>query len=153
MNHQKNPQQLARLGLAVLLLVGCAASPATSIPIVANPAPVSTTPATKQPEYFDQGVSAYEEGDFNQAIADFTSAIELDPKKAEAYNYRGHAYSGKSSFDRAISDFTSAIGISPNYFDAYANRALTYDNMGGPMKRSLTTLRRLSSIQHCEGLH
>jgi tetratricopeptide (TPR) repeat protein len=49
--------------------------------------------------------------DFDKAIADFTQAIQLDPKNALAYYHRGWAHHDKRDYDRAIADYTEAIRI------------------------------------------
>ena len=43
-------------------------------------------------DYTKRGIAFYHSGDLEQAIADFTKAIELDPDDAKAYNNRGVAY-------------------------------------------------------------
>ena len=67
------------------------------------------------------------------AIADFSKAIELIPKYAEAYNRRGLAYfskgnleNSKSDFDNAITDFSKAIELNSEFAEAYHNRGVAY---------------------------
>jgi tetratricopeptide (TPR) repeat protein/membrane associated rhomboid family serine protease len=67
-----------------------------------------------------------ESGDLDQAIAEYTEAIELDPKIAEAYNDRGIAYLKKEQFDQAISDFNNAIELKPKLAMAHNNRGIAY---------------------------
>ena len=43
-------------------------------------------------EQYDLGVRYLEDGDYEEAIIAFTAAIEIDPKRAEAYVGRGNAY-------------------------------------------------------------
>ena len=72
--------------------------------------------------------SAYAERDqFDLAIADYTRAIELNPRHAEAYNNRGFAHYMMDQFDLAIADYTRAIELNPNDASAYNNRGLAYD--------------------------
>ena len=47
-------------------------------------------------------------GEFDAAIADYTEAIRLDPKNAEAYYNRGTAYVGKGDSFRANADSAKA---------------------------------------------
>ena len=61
--------------------------------------------------------------DDDGAIADFTPAIELDPKAAQiAYRNRALARNLKGDADGAIADFTSAIGRNSNLAVAYKSR-------------------------------
>ena len=68
------------------------------------------------------GPCLQEKGDFDKAIADYTQAIRLDPKDAEAHFGRGCSYSKKGDHDKAIADFTDAIRLNPKHADAYHNR-------------------------------
>lgn len=62
----------------------------------------------------DSAEKLIELGKFDQAIAECTKAIELDPKFARAYCDRGFAYLSKGEYDKAISDSTEAIELRPS---------------------------------------
>jgi tetratricopeptide (TPR) repeat protein len=68
------------------------------------------------------GNAAYNKGDLDTAIADYTKAIELKPDDAEAYYNRGVAYGDKKLDDQAIADYTKAIELKPDDVDAVAYR-------------------------------
>jgi tetratricopeptide (TPR) repeat protein len=79
----------------------------------------------------ERGAQYLEKGQYDQAITEFTKAIELDPKFAWAYNNRGNAYAqGKGQLDQAISDFTKAIELDPKLAKAYNNRGGAYGDKG-----------------------
>ena len=78
-------------------------------------------------EYFLGGVTAGQQGQYSNAIADFTKAIELKPDYAEAFYFRGSNYYSKSEYDHAIADFTKAIELKPDYAEAYAFRGFVYN--------------------------
>jgi tetratricopeptide (TPR) repeat protein len=80
----------------------------------------------KGKEFFEQGISNYEIGDLDRAIADYTQAIRLDPNLAVAYILRGNAYSEKGNIDQDIADCTQAIRIDPNLTVAYYSRGNGY---------------------------
>ena len=65
-------------------------------------------------------------GDTNQAIADFTEEIRLEPRFANAFVSRGMVYLGQEQFDRAISDYNEAIRLDPNEAVAFLNRGTAY---------------------------
>ena len=63
-------------------------------------------------------------------MADCNRAIELNPKYAVAYNYRGLVKQDKGDFEGALADYARAIEINPKYAEAYANRAGAKDDHG-----------------------
>lgn len=60
------------------------------------------------------------------AITDFSKAIELIPKYAEAYNRRGGAYLSKGNSEDAIADFNKAIELNSEFAEAYHSRGFAY---------------------------
>ena len=81
-------------------------------------------------DYFNSGVDYGRKGEYDRAIQDFTKAIQINPKDAEAYNNRGFAYEKKGEYDRAIQDFDKAIQINPKHARAYNNRGFAYEKNG-----------------------
>ncbi|MEW6263022.1 MAG: tetratricopeptide repeat protein [Thermodesulfobacteriota bacterium] len=72
--------------------------------------------------YNSRGNAWFDKGDLDQAIADYTRAIEADPKNGYAYYSRAFAHDHKGQADKAISDFTKAIEINPRDADSYFGR-------------------------------
>ena len=68
------------------------------------------------------GVEKLNKRDYDGAIADFNSALELDPKYALAYNYRGDAKQNKGDLDGAIADYNRAIELDPKNGVTYLGR-------------------------------
>ena len=68
-------------------------------------------------------------GEYDLAITNYTSAIRIDPANAYAYNGRGFVYGSKNQMDLAIQDFTRAINADPEFFMAYDNRGYAYSQM------------------------
>jgi tetratricopeptide (TPR) repeat protein len=66
-------------------------------------------------DFLDQGVRATGRGDLENAIADYTEALRLNPDYALAYNNRGDAYYNQGRYDQAIEDYTAALRIDPNF--------------------------------------
>jgi hypothetical protein len=64
--------------------------------------------------------------EYDRAIADYSTAIQLKPDYAEAYNDRGFAYYLKGDAEHAIADYTRAIELRPNYPKAYNSRGVVY---------------------------
>jgi tetratricopeptide (TPR) repeat protein len=82
--------------------------------------------ATPTPEAAEEVV---EREDDRDTVNDFTQAISLNPKNAEAYNDRGEAYRNSRQYQNAIADLDRAISLNPNYGEAYYNRANAYLNL------------------------
>jgi tetratricopeptide (TPR) repeat protein len=68
-------------------------------------------------------------GHYDQAIADFTQSIALNPNNGAAYNNRGNVYANKGLTDQAIADFTKSIALKPNPF-AYEARGTIFLDKG-----------------------
>ena len=73
-------------------------------------------------EALRKGNNAGQNNDLSTAIINFTKAIELDPKYANAYFNRGIAYSSLKKYPEALADYTKAIELDPKYVKAYYNR-------------------------------
>ena len=61
--------------------------------------------------YYGRGNAYYDEGKFDSAIAEYTSAITLKRDYAEAYYGRGIAYYDEGKFDSVICDFDKVIEL------------------------------------------
>ena len=61
-----------------------------------------------------RGVAHYKHGELNNAVAEFTKAIRLDPSYAEAYYRRGLAYDDMEKVDKAAADYDQVIRLSPD---------------------------------------
>ena len=78
--------------------------------------------------YEDRAVYYSNTGSIDNAIDDFTKAIEIKIDFSDAYYNRGNAYMKKGLNDKAIEDFSNAIKYAPDYAKAYNNRGYIYDN-------------------------
>jgi tetratricopeptide (TPR) repeat protein len=81
-------------------------------------------------EALKRGIQLREKGDFDGAIREYTEAIRLNPKYAEAYCMRGIAYKNKGDLDKAIADQTEAIRLKPKYAEAYCLRGVAHKEKG-----------------------
>ena len=59
---------------------------------------------------------------YDEAIADFSKAIELNPDFMGTYYNRGSVYIKLGKYAEACADFTKFIEINPDYADAYCER-------------------------------
>jgi tetratricopeptide (TPR) repeat protein len=80
--------------------------------------------------YYNRGNAYADKRDYDQAIQDFTKAIELNPRNGVVYYNRGVAYGEKGQDDQAIQDFTKAIELNPRFAEAYYSRGSAYGEKG-----------------------
>jgi tetratricopeptide (TPR) repeat protein len=77
--------------------------------------------------YVNRGDAYYGKRQFDQAISDYTKALEIAPRLAVAYYKRGNVYYyTKGQYDQAISDYTTAIEIDPRLAVSYFRRGYVY---------------------------
>jgi len=65
-------------------------------------------------------------GDLENAIAEFTKAIAVNPKRADYYVRRGLAYRDSAQLTKAIADFTTALPLDPNNPTIHFARGTVY---------------------------
>jgi len=70
------------------------------------------------------------EGYLDQAIAEATHAIQLDPNSAQAYVFRAEAYRRLRQLDRSLADVTRAVELDPGLFYAHMHRAVLHEALG-----------------------
>ena len=81
-------------------------------------------------QYFNSGIKKHKAGQFEVAIAEFDSAIEINPEDSEVYYNRGTAKSKLKQFQAAIVDFDKAIELNSKYSEAYVNLGVTKMELG-----------------------
>ncbi len=74
-------------------------------------------------EYFDLGLKT---SMANKKINYFTTALELNPRFAPAYEKRGLHYYFQGKYDKVIEDFTNYINLVPDKADAYRMLGMAY---------------------------
>jgi tetratricopeptide (TPR) repeat protein len=80
--------------------------------------------------YTLRGIVRGDKGDLDGAIADFSRALELDPKFAKALYNRGTVRRKKGDLEGSITDFNRAIECDPNMAAPWTSRGLTLRKMG-----------------------
>lgn len=74
----------------------------------------------------NQGVTAFDRGDYNKAMNHFTTAIKADSKFAIAHYNLGCVYLYTEKYHDAIRVLHKAVAIDPKFKEAYYNRSLAY---------------------------
>jgi tetratricopeptide (TPR) repeat protein len=137
-----------RLGLMIglfliaMLLSGCIEIPAPTAPSPkgnddqAAPAPTmpiagpTTDAEAAARAHLAEGLALKDRGDLDEAVKEYTAAIEQDPFVAEAYYQRGYARYDLGDLKAAIEDFDRAIGLDPALAIAFEDRALAREESG-----------------------
>ncbi|MFM7390029.1 MAG: tetratricopeptide repeat protein [Vampirovibrionales bacterium] len=74
--------------------------------------------------YLYRGNAKHEQGNTQEAIQDFDTAIKLDPKYTAAYTNRGYAKYELDQYAEAIQDYDIAIKLDTKNVLAYNNRGI-----------------------------
>ncbi len=85
-------------------------------------------------DYFRRGFRASSEGHKQEAVKEYSKAIELDPSFASAYHNRGILYNDLGEYPKSLKDYSKAIELNPTYVSAYYGRGNTYYDLGEHQK-------------------
>ena len=80
--------------------------------------------------YKHRGMAKFACSRYDEAIDDFTVALELDPKSYKAAYYRGIVSSVEKEYSKAIDDFTLSLSIYPIQGYCLFRRAQAYFHIG-----------------------
>ncbi len=75
-------------------------------------------------EYYQQGKLKAKQEQYQEAIANFSQAIQLNPSSAEYYYQRGLAYFNLGQLHPAVFDYNESIKLDSQSYLAYYGRAL-----------------------------
>ncbi len=95
--------------------------------------------------YKELGDKQFGLGNYKEAIAYYSKAIELNPNYAKAYNNRGITYDELGQYDKGIADYNKAIELDPKYAEAYYNQAYAYSKLG-QTERAISDLKKVLEI-------
>jgi len=97
---------------------------------VAPTAPPAATPVPSADDHMDRGMEYYERGEYDEAVAEFQAAIELEPDDAGAHRNLGTAYLEQGKYEEAAAAYEKAIELDPDFGEAYGDLAGAYVNLG-----------------------
>jgi Flp pilus assembly protein TadD len=80
--------------------------------------------------YHNKGVELLKRGQLDQAVANFTKALEKNPKSGKTYAIRGTIYLEQGLVDLAMRDSAIAIKLDPRLALAYNTQAICYYRKG-----------------------
>lgn len=79
-----------------------------------------------QYQHLKKGDNYSDKGKWNEAIVEYTKAIEIAPDLIKAYNNRAVAYTEKGDYDKAIIDCNKVIQMDPQSTIPYYNRSIAF---------------------------
>lgn len=80
--------------------------------------------------YYNRGLGYDSLGAYQEAIRDFSKAIEINHNHSAAYNNRGVDYGVIGNYQLALKDFEKVIELDPKNVTVYNNRGNVYYSMG-----------------------
>ena len=97
-----------KITLVLVFLLGCAGQKIDEKGISS----IGQT-AQQAEAYYNRGIAHAKKNMHDQAIADYSKAININPRDADAYYNRGVAYDDKGMHDQAIANYSRAHEINP----------------------------------------
>lgn len=85
-------------------------------------------------DYFRRAFRANSEGHKQEAIKEYSKAIELDPSFASAYHNRGILYNNLGERQNALEDYNKVIELNPSHTFVYNSRGNLYRGLGEHQK-------------------
>jgi serine/threonine protein kinase/tetratricopeptide (TPR) repeat protein len=79
----------------------------------------------------------YKDHELDKAMADYNTALGLDPDNANIYVNRGIAYFKQKQYEKALQDWNKVIAQKPNLDSAYYNRALYFSENKHEYRKAL----------------
>lgn len=80
--------------------------------------------------YKHRAMAYFAESRYEEAIQDFSRALELDPKSYKAAYFRGIVYAVLQRFTEAIEDYSRSLEVNPYQFYALYRRSQAYYHLG-----------------------
>jgi tetratricopeptide (TPR) repeat protein len=112
--------------LTSAMLVACGGGEADT-PTAPPPTPTpAASPTPSASEHMKLGLDYYEQGQLDEAVAEFKEAIQLDPEFVEAHYNLGLAYADQGEFELAIAEQEAAIELAPDLAEAHNGLGLAY---------------------------
>lgn len=97
----------------------------------------------KSGAFHNRGLAYEAKGNLDQAIADITQGIQLDPGRAYRWQERGDIYLRQNNFKLALDDLNEAIRLDPT--QAFSSRGGMRTAVWGTLRRRSPITARLSA--------
>lgn len=112
---------------------------------------------TVSPQDYDlaliAGYVAAQRGEREEAVRDFTHALEIDPHMAVGYMNRGYVYNDMRLAAKAEQDFRKALSLNPQYGEAHLGLAYALVQLRRPMPALKEAEAAQRILPESESLH
>jgi len=111
------------LAIAMLLLAGCAGTPASKDNYSGTGAGLNNESPERHRAriHTDLGAGYYAQKQIAVALEEFSSAVQIDPSYAQAYNGLGLVYATLREDDKAEASFRKAVQLDPGNSESHNN--------------------------------
>ena len=82
------------------------------------------------PDWMAEGNALFGQGNYDEAIAAYDNALQLNPQLAEAWYGKGVVLNKQGKYDDAITAYDNAIGLNPRFAYAWCNKGDSLQKAG-----------------------
>ncbi|HZR45997.1 MAG TPA: tetratricopeptide repeat protein, partial [Candidatus Manganitrophaceae bacterium] len=98
------------------------------------------------PTHLEEGLIAYEQNRWDEALQQFDAALKIDPQNTEALFRRGIIFQKQNKIDDAIAAYRELIRIDPNHFKSHYNLGNLYSYEKGNNTQAIFHYRRFADL-------
>lgn len=91
---------------------------------------MSSAPHNTAEDHYYAGIDLFGEGKLAEAIAEYTRALELNPKFSDALHGLAQAYHAQQDFDRTIETAQRILALEPEDILAWTTISRAYQRKG-----------------------
>ena len=91
---------------------------------------MTSQPTQSAEDHYYAGIDFFGEGKLPEAIAEYTRALELDPKFSDALHGLAQAYHAQQDFDRTIETARRILELDPDDILAWTTISRAYQRKG-----------------------
>ena len=91
---------------------------------------MTSEPTQSAEDHYYAGIDFFGEGKLPEAIAEYTRALELDPKFSDALHGLAQAYHARQDFDRTIETARRILDLDPDDILAWTTISRAYQRKG-----------------------
>ncbi len=128
-----------------LIVTALALALVFAVTSLADAAATRSDSSGRTAKYFDSGIGAIDEGDYEEAIELLKRVVKKEKKNADAYSMLGFSYRKLGDYDNAFRYYKKALKIDPDHIGANEYIGEAYVETGDIAKAEehLTVLARL----------